>query len=117
MNIMKVDCPRCGSIRSCYEGESDTMCNCHLYCVDGNKPSDCTLVNHTSATSDAWNGTFGWPQGMHLGRDTGDDITARLKYCTVHSNFVDKVPFLIACNWTSWNSRRAVKRHRFTRDV
>ena len=114
MNIMKVSCPRCGATRTCFQGESETMCNCHQYCSDGSKPSDCTLVDHQNATVDAWKGNWNFPQGLHLNRDSGDDTQARVKYCTVHSNFVDKVPFLIACNW---KSGRAAKKFRFTRDV
>ena len=117
MNIMKVDCPRCGTVRTCYEGESETMCNCHKFCIDGDKPSDCTLVDHTASTVDAWGGKWNWPQGMYLGRDTGDDTQARVKWCTVHENYVEKVPFLIECDWGSFNSVRAPKRFRITKDV
>lgn len=118
MNVMRVTCPRCGKRLTCYEGESDTMCNCHLYCEDGTKPSDCTLVDHTAAPIDEWRGNMNWPQGMHLGRDKVTDNTqSRVKYCTVHEKFVDKVPFLVACDWSKWRAGRVAKKLRMTRYV
>ena len=118
MNVMRVTCPRCGKTLSCYEGESETMCNCHQYCEDGTKPSDCTLVDHTAGTHDPWKGNLNWPSGMHLGRtEEFDDTQARVKYCTVHDKYVSKVPFLVKCDWNKWRSGRAPKKLRMTRYV
>jgi len=118
VQVMKVKCPRCGRVWTAYDGTPDVTCTCHLFCEDGSKPSDCTLVDHTAATNDAWGGNWNFPQGLHLGRSkTDDDTQARLKWCTTHSHFVAKVPFLIKCDWSRWYGRRAPKDLRFTRDV
>jgi len=103
---MKVKCPRCGKIWTAHSGVDSINCNCHLYCEEGDKPSDCTLIAASAAPYDAWNGRYDWPHGMHLAGSTGDDVTSRLKWCTTHSKWVDKVPMLIPCDWQGWFTRK-----------
>lgn len=92
---LRVTCKRCGRDWWAYTGQDEVQCNCHEYCIDGEKPSDCTLVDATSG-SDPWTGQWGWPQGMHLSDNhNGADVKARIKYCTTHSNYVNKVPITI----------------------
>lgn len=92
----RVTCPRCGRDWWLYRGQDEVQCNCHQYCRDGDKPSDCTLVDASSGTIDPWGGEWGWPQGMHLSDEhAGADVPSRIKYCTTHSNYVDKVPVVI----------------------
>lgn len=105
MPMMKVKCPRCGVIRSAHSGVESVDCNCHEYCDEGDKPSDCTLIAASSAPYDAWTGLHNWPQGMHLTGDVGEDVKSRLKWCTTHERWVDKVPILIPCDWGRWFSR------------
>lgn len=116
MIVMKVKCPRCRQVQTCFQGEPDTTCNCHLYCEDGSKPSDCTLVDHTAASIDAWNGKYNWPQGMHLGRGkTQDNTQNRVYWCTTHGKFTDKLPVLIPCDWKTFMLSRAPRDLRFTK--
>jgi len=92
----RVICKRCGKDWWAYTGQDEVQCNCHEYCIDGDKPQDCTLIDSRSGTVDAWDGQYGWPQGMHLSQShNGADVKARIKYCTVHGNYVNKVPLTI----------------------
>ena len=118
VNVMKVKCPQCGRIWTAYDGDPDVICNCNQFCEEGNTPADCTLVDHTQATVDAWKGNWNFPQGIHLGRSKADDNTqARVKWCTVHGHFVSKVPFLIPVEWKRYQHERLPKDLRFNRDV
>jgi hypothetical protein len=117
MPSMKVKCPRCGKTWLAHSGMDAVDCNCHEYCEEGEKPGDCTLVAASAAPNDAWNGTYNWPQGMHLSGATGEDVTSRLKWCTTHSKWVTKVPILIPCDWDRWFSRRAKREFRWHKGV
>jgi len=91
----KVQCPRCGKVWTVNPQHSEIMCNCHTYCSEGTKPSDCTLVAKTSGTV-PFSGVWKWPSGMHNSDvNLGDDTQARTYYCTVHEIYSNKVPFLI----------------------
>lgn len=113
MPSMKVKCPRCKKILTAHTGVEAVDCNCHTYCDEGDKPSDCTLIAASAAPYAAWNGTYKWPSGMHLTGDVGDDVMSRLKWCTTHERWVDKVPLLIPCDWKQWFSRRASREMRW----
>ena len=117
--VMKIKCPRCGCLLTAYQGEPDVECTwCTRFCEDGSQPSDCTLVDHTSATYDAWRGLYNWPQGMHSNRSkVQEDTAGRVKYCTTHGKFVTKIPFLVKVPWSKYKRRRLPKHLRFDRHV
>ena len=116
--VMRVECPRCHRIHTAFDGDPDVLCTCHLFCEEGNEPSDCNLVDHQQATVDAWKGNWNFPQGMHLGRSKADDNTqARVYWCTIHEHFVAKVLFLIPVEWKRYQHQRLPKKLRFNRDV
>ena len=104
---MRVKCPRCGRIWTVPQGTPDIVCNCHLYCSQGDKPSDCNVTPVTSGVQ------LGWPTGLHVGEDDDrDDIMHVTYYCSVHKEYYDKVPITINCDWEKWYSRRAPKKLR-----
>lgn len=103
----KVTCPRCGREWIVHEGTSEMDCNCHMYCEDGSKPSDCTLIAQTL------NHEASWPYGTHVSAgDYSDDPTHIQYYCTVHERYGYKVPITIPIDWDSWRSNRAHKKYR-----
>lgn len=111
-----VECPRCHRIWYAQQGMPEVDCNCHLYCEDGEKPEDCTLVDHTQATHDAWQGDWSWPHGIHTDAShNGDDTQARVKYCTTHDKYVDKVPITVPIDWERWFSKRAPSKFRMSK--
>lgn len=115
MRTQRVKCPRCGRTWVAYEGEGDMTCNCHLYCIDGTKPSDCTLTTVT------FTGDLAWPLGMHGGDPPGPPLTdnpmLRRAYCSVHNNFIVEPPMVFPVEWDRFYSRRQKKSLRFNRDV
>lgn len=113
---MKLHCPRCNRVLEVTQGEPDAECNCHLYCDQGSKPSDCTLIAANNASAiDYWNGNWGWPVGLHHNSPLGgDNIFTRQKYCTTHDRYVDKNPVLIPLNWDKFLRKRAPKRLRMS---
>ena len=110
---LRVTCPRCNRDWWAYQGQDEVQCNCHEYCRDGDKPQDCTLIDARSGTVDAWDGKYGWPQGMHLSDEhDGADVKARITFCTTHGNYVSKVPLTIDVDWTKARLSDSLKWHR-----
>lgn len=86
----KVTCPRCGKEWTAQQGESEVDCNCHTYCEDGDKPSDCTLEPYTL------NHEVGFPFGVHTGSIAHDDSPFQIQYyCTIHQRYGYKIPITI----------------------
>jgi hypothetical protein len=103
----KVECPRCGKVWTVQQGETEIQCNCHTYCEDGSKPSDCSLTPVTL------NHEVGWPYGVHTGGSGHDDYPLQAQYwCSVHERFGFKVPVVIEVDWDKWRVNRAPKRFR-----
>jgi len=99
---MKVECPRCHTVWTVPQGTPHITCNCHLYCEDGTKPSDCSMtpVNFT--------GQLGAHTGLHVNApDNSDDVMHLTYYCSTHGKYSSKVPVDIECDWDRWFSRRA----------
>ena len=102
-----VECPRCKRTWTIQQGTPDITCNCHLYCSDGDKPSDCS----TTLVTD--NVQLGWPRGLHVDAENeGDDVMHRVRYCSTHSKYIYKTPVLIPANWDEWFSKRAPRKFR-----
>jgi len=86
-------CPRCGRIWEFFNVD-EVDCNCHLYCEDGSKPSDCTTVEVTAAQM----GDMKWPLGIHDHPACGgEDVMHRVRWCSTHSHFIMKPPILVKC--------------------
>lgn len=103
----KAVCPRCKKVWIVQQGESEVDCNCHLYCEEGSKPSDCTL------SSVSLDHEVGWPYGVHVDGSThNDDVMHIQNYCSTHSRYSYKVPITIPVDWTRWRGSRAHKRFR-----
>ena len=99
---MKVKCPRCGRIWIVPQGIPDITCNCHLYCEDGDKPSDCSISEVN------FSGQLGVYKGLHTDADdNSDDIMHLTYYCSIHNKYSKKVPITIECDWDNWYSKRA----------
>jgi len=106
---MKVECPECGRILTAVQGTPDVECNCHLYCEDGDKPSDC------SVTKVSFEGEFGWPEGLHVGADNNsDDVMHLTYYCSTHSKYSFKQKVVIPLDWDRWFSKRAPRKLRMS---
>jgi hypothetical protein len=106
---MRVPCPRCGRIWNFHSGDAGVVCNCHLYCEDGTKPSDCTV------TKVAFNGQLGWPQGLHVGSASSNEPVMDLTYyCSTHGKYTQKEPVWIEADWNKWLNARAPKRLRMS---
>ncbi len=104
----KVDCPRCGQTLTVHEGDNEAECNCHLYCEDGEKISDCSLTPIT-----VLNNEVGWPYGLHVnGNACEDDVTHIQYYCNAHNRYGYKTPILVPVDWDKWLSKRAPAKHR-----
>ena len=109
----KVMCPRCKKTLFVQPGDSDVECDCHLYCDDGYKPSDCNLISQTPPNGDTFPTELGPPNGLHTwSLNYGDDKLHRTNYCTIHKRYTYKTPILIPFNWQSWLSQRAPLRFR-----
>ena len=105
--IMKLECPRCKAILHAPQGTQEVECNCHLFCPDGSKPSDC------SVTTVSFTGQLGYPTGMHTATETeGNNTLAITYYCSTHNRYYYKTPIIIPLDWSRWFSRRAPKRLR-----
>jgi hypothetical protein len=103
----KVECPRCGKTLIALQGESEVDCNCHTYCEEGEKPSDCSL---TASTLDH---EVSWPYGADVDSTAfTNDPLHRQYYCSVHSRYGYKVPISVPVDWTLWRSVRAKKKYR-----
>jgi len=111
----KVTCPRCKRVWTVNQGEQEAECNCHLYCSQGTKPSDCSTslvtFNHEASP----------PYGAHLGDPDEDNskinrpvegkgVMHRQRYCSTHGKYIYKIPIIIPVEWDSFLSRR-VKPH------
>lgn len=83
-------CPRCGKILTFTEGQEEADCNCHMYCSEGSKPTDCNTVPCT------FSGSLKWPLGIHDNNpDEGQDVLHRVRYCNTHGKFIMKVGLLV----------------------
>jgi len=90
-----VRCPRCGKEWSVNQGEPEIDCNCHTYCEEGSKPSDCNLTPYT------FNHEAGAPYGAHVGSITADDDPVHIQYyCSVHSRYGYKTAISIPVDWS-----------------
>jgi len=99
---MKVKCPRCGAIHTIRQGSPGVLCNCHLVCPYGDKPSDCNV------TEVNFKGDLAWPTGLHVDAEQeGDDVMHITYYCSVHDVYYYKTPVWIEADWERWFSRRA----------
>lgn len=98
---IKVKCPKCGKIWSVPQGTLDIICDCHLYCEDGEKPTDCTL------TAQTFSGNLNLFTGLHLGHPDSDDLLHRRYYCSVHGKYSYKQPVLIEVDAEAWFRKRA----------
>lgn len=108
----KVECPRCHKVWIVSQGESEIDCNCHTYCEDGDKPSDCTL------TASSLDHEVSWPYGMETGSSAyTDDPTHIQYYCSTHSRYGYKVPISIPVDWNTLLSRRLKKKWRMVNTV
>lgn len=107
MSEMVIECPRCKRHLFVPLGQPDVDCNCHLYCEDGDKPSDC------SVTIQNYSGPLKWPVGMDYNEaDEGHDVLARTYYCSTHNKYTYKTPILLEADWDSWFSQRAPEKFR-----
>ena len=89
MSIMrrhaKVQCSRCKQIWTVPWGQDGIECNCHTWCEDGDKPSDCTWTRYN------YTGSLGWPVGAHTNAENrGDDVLHRVGYCSTHKKYTYK---------------------------
>ena len=117
---LKVKCSRCGRLWTAYDGDPTIDCTCHLICSEGEKTSDCTLIDaRDPAVPDYFKGQYAWPAGAHLGREKEtDNVPRRVSYCTVHSNFTQQLAVTIPVDWQNVkSSNRIDKRLRYDRDV
>ena len=106
---MKVECPRCGRIWTIEQGCPGIACVCHLYCSEGDKPSDCTVTKVSGAIK------YGWPSGLHVdAEDEGDDLPNRVSYCSTHNKYIYKTPVYIEADWERWFGERAPKKLRMS---
>lgn len=102
-----IECPRCHQLIMVPQGNPDAECDCHLWCSEGDEPSDCsmTIVNYT--------GPLGWPVGSHQNSENeGDDILHRTYYCSIHKKYTYKQQIQIPVDWKKWYSTRASARIR-----
>ncbi len=107
---MIVKCPRCGRLLTALNGEPDIECNCHLYCDDGDKPSDCTVTWPYE-----WNGQLGGFTGLHTGAvDESDRKHEAMGYCSTHSKYYYKDKVVIDLDWEKYFSHRAPRELRMS---
>ena len=103
-----VTCPRCGKEWIATQEEDEVDCNCHTYCEDGSKPSDCSLSAYVL------NHEVGAPYGAHVGSGNGDEDPMHIQYyCSVHNRYGYKTPISIPIDWENVLSRRAPKKVRW----
>ena len=102
MFMKKVECPRCHKIWTLPQYSPGVECNCHLWCPDGNKQSDCAL------TDASYSGTLKWPVGLDLGdKEEGSDVLHRTYYCSVHKRYSYREPiFLEGGDNKVWQKQR-----------
>jgi len=104
---LRVKCPRCGRYLTARKGDTAVECNCHLYCPQGTKPSDCTL---TAVSGDY---RYNWPKGVHFGReDEYDNEHAVSSYCSVHDFYFSKAEVVVPVDWSKV-TKRAGKSERY----
>lgn len=102
-----VECPRCKRTWIIQQGTPGITCNCHLYCSQGTKPSDCS----TTLVTD--NVQLGWPIGIHVDAENeGDDVMHRVRYCSTHKKYIYKTPVWIEADWDEYYSKRAPRKFR-----
>jgi hypothetical protein len=99
----------------------DIDCDCHLYCSQGDKPSDCNvipaIVQAENVMALSWGklGTgklgnavtqYGYPYGMHGGdAEHEGDRQRHTYYCSTHDEYYDKVAILIDVDWSQKDKR------------
>jgi len=87
----------------------DVVCNCHLFCTQGDKPGDCSVTRYTQGVK------FAWPTGLHTDADDESDDPLHITYyCSTHDEYYYKTPVLIDLDWEKWFSRRAPKKLRMS---
>lgn len=102
---MMFKCPRCGRVLIAYNGDPDVECNCHLYCEEGDKPSDCTVTWPYE-----WTGQLGFPTGLDTGSVAEDANKYRaMGYCSTHNRYYYKDKVVIDLDWEAYFSKRAPK--------
>jgi len=102
-----VECPRCKRTWIIQQGTPDITCNCHKFCSQGTKPSDCSITPYTT------NLQYAYPAGLHVDAQyEGDDVAHITGYCSTHKEYIYKTPVLIEANWDEWFSRRAPRKFR-----
>ena len=105
-----VDCSRCGKTWVIPYPSPGRMCDCHLYCSSGDKPSDCSVTEYN------YSGPLGWPFGVHNEpEDESDDLLHATHYCATHDKYIHKPPVFMEVDWKRWFSQRAPAKHRMFR--
>lgn len=104
MSIMRrharVQCPRCKQIWDVPWGQDGVECNCHKWCSEGDKETDCSWQEYN------YTGSLGWPHGAHTNRENeGDDLLHRVGYCSTHKKYTYKVPLFLEVNWKEWTRK------------
>ena len=102
---MIVQCPRCRKRWRIQDTGVGITCDCHLYCSSGDKPLDCSVTSAITGTLQ-----LGWPAGSH-GADVqeGDDVRHRVRYCSTHDKYIDKVPLFLEFDRESYVKQRLPK--------
>lgn len=93
---LNVECPRCKRKWTAHEGEVEVDCNCHLYCPEGSKPSDCTVTQLNNTVQ------YAYPTGIHnkAQSDILKDPTHQTYYCSTHNRYYFKVPITVPVDWS-----------------
>ena len=104
---MVLECPECGHLWTIQQGQPGIRCNCHLFCTQGTKPSDCSITAYTDDLQ------YAWPAGMHNDpAKGGEDVAHITGYCSTHEEYIYKMPVWVEADWDEWFSRRAPKKFR-----
>ena len=104
--LVLIQCPRCRRVWRIRDTSGGITCDCHLYCVDGDRPIDCSVASVN------WNAQFGWPAGAHQDADDeGDDVRHRVRYCSTHNKYIYKVPVFLEFDRPSYYGQRLPKRY------
>jgi hypothetical protein len=104
-----VKCPQCDTVKQISALSGGWWCDCHLYCAEGSKPSDCSI------TSARWTGQLGWPAGAHQNAaDEGDNLRRRTYYCSTHELYSYKLPQFIEVDMDFFNHRLPKSMRRYT---
>ena len=86
----RIQCKRCGKWWTVQPSNPERVCDCHLYCSQGTKPTDCSVTVYN------FTGEYAFPLGLEHGNASKREKRYNAYgYCSVHDEWTYKYPVIV----------------------